>query len=212
MAQRTIHYLFGEIFSQQFEIKDKTRFLLGNVLPDAYANGSDRDKTHYIVKTDTQVYFDFSKFRDEYAELIRSDDLYLGYYMHLIEDAFYRQFLYSDRVIRPSGPEEVSMLHNDYHILNSHIVNKYQLQNTLTDPVNLENESINDITEFRVNGFLEDMSGDFMDQTTGTTQFLTEVLLDEFIEGYVSLGLKELWSVRSGNSVLQPIDFAWKRL
>ena len=84
MAQRTIHYLFGEIFSQQFEIKDKTRFLLGNVLPDAYANGSDRDKTHYIVKTDTQVYFDFSKFRDEYADLICSDDLYLGYYMHLV--------------------------------------------------------------------------------------------------------------------------------
>ena len=31
MAQRTIHYLFGELFSQQIEIKDKQRFLLGNV-------------------------------------------------------------------------------------------------------------------------------------------------------------------------------------
>lgn len=55
------------------------------------------------------------------------------------------------------------------------------------------------------------MSGDFMDQTTGTTRFLTEELLDEFIEGYVSLGLKELQSVRNGNSVLQPLDLAWKR-
>ena len=211
MAQRTIHYLFGELFSKQVELKDKQRFLLGNVLPDAYANGSDRDKTHYTIKTDTQVYFDFSKFRDEYAELICSDDLYLGYYMHLVEDAFYRQFLYSDRVIRPSGPEEVSMLHNDYHILNSHIVNKYQLQNTLTDPVNLENESINDIMEFRVNEFLKDMSGDFMDQTIGSTRFLTEALLDEFIEEYVSLGLQELQRVRSGSTLLRPIDFAWKR-
>lgn len=211
MAQRTIHYLFGELFSKQIELKDKHRFLLGNVLPDAYANGMDRDKTHFTVKTDTQVYFDFGKFREEYAELICSDDLYLGYYMHLVEDTFYRQFLYSDHVIRPSSPEEVAMLHNDYHILNSHIVNKYQLQNVLTFPVDLKNESISDIAEFRSNEFLKDMSGDFMDQTTGTTRFLTEELLDEFIEEYVSLGLKELQSIRNGNSVLQPMDFAWKR-
>ena len=55
------------------------------------------------------------------------------------------------------------------------------------------------------------MSGDFMDQTTGTTRFLTEELLDEFIEEYVSLGLQELQSVRSGSTLLRPIDFAWKR-
>ena len=131
MAQRTVHYLFGELFSQQIEIKDKQRFLLGNVLPDAYAKGSDRDRTHFIVKTDTQVYFDFSKFRDEYAELIRSDDLYLGYYMHLVEDAFYRAFFYNDRFTMPCTREEVPILHKDYHILNSYIVQKYNLHNIL---------------------------------------------------------------------------------
>ena len=211
MAQRTIHYLFGELFSKRIELKDKQRFLLGNVLPDAYAKGSDRDRTHFIVKTDTQVYFDFSKFRDEYDVLIRNDDLYLGYYMHLVEDAFYRQFLYSDRVIRPRNPEEVAMLHNDYHILNSHIVNNYHLQNELICPIDLEDEAIDNIAEFSVNGFLEEMSGDFVDQTTGTTRFLTEALLDKFIEEYVSLGLKELQSIRSGSSLLRPIDFAWQR-
>jgi len=46
MAQRTIHYLFGEIFSRQVELKNKNRFLLGSILPDAYADVSDRDKTH----------------------------------------------------------------------------------------------------------------------------------------------------------------------
>lgn len=35
MAQRTIHYLFGENFSKQIELKDKNRFLLGSVMPDA---------------------------------------------------------------------------------------------------------------------------------------------------------------------------------
>lgn len=211
MAQRAIHYLFGELFSKQVELKDKQRFILGNVLPDAYANGSNRDKTHFTVKTDTQVYFDFSKFREEYAEQLCRDDLYLGYYMHLVEDAFYRQFLYSDRMIRPRNPEEVAMLHNDYHILNSHIVNQYQLQNQLTYPIDIKSETINDIAEFRVGEFLQDMSCDFADQTTGATRFLTEDLLDEFIDKYVPLGLKELQCVRNGGTMLQPIDFAWQR-
>ena len=88
---------------------------------------------------------------------------------------------------------------------------EYKSESTFTFPIDLEDEAIGDIAEFRVNEFLEDMSGDFMDQTTGSTRFLTEALLDEFIDKYVSLGLKELQSVRSGSTLLRSIDFAWKR-
>ena len=51
----------------------------------------------------------------------------------------------------------------------------------------------------------------FMDQTTGTTSFLTEDLLDEFIDKYVPLGLMELQCVQNGSTMLQSIDFAWQR-
>jgi len=47
MAQRTIHYLFGEIFSRQVEFRNKKRFLLGSLLLDAYVDVSDREKTHF---------------------------------------------------------------------------------------------------------------------------------------------------------------------
>ena len=35
MAQRTIHYLFGQLLMDQFAISDQKRFLLGTVIPDA---------------------------------------------------------------------------------------------------------------------------------------------------------------------------------
>ena len=65
MAQRTIHYLFGEIFSQHVELKDKKRFLLGSVLPDAFADVADRDKTHFKHRMPelNKTYFDFDKFK-----------------------------------------------------------------------------------------------------------------------------------------------------
>ena len=43
MAQRTIHYLFGEVIANQIELTDKERFLLGSIMPDAI-EVCDRDK------------------------------------------------------------------------------------------------------------------------------------------------------------------------
>ena len=211
MAQRTIHYAFGEIFSKQINLKDKNRFLLGSVMPDAYADVFDRDRTHYTTKTEDQVYFDFCAFREQYHELILKDDLYLGYYMHLAEDAFYRQFIYNGRFQMPRIREEVAILHNDYHILNSHIVNKYNIHNALKTPIDLEQESISKIATFIINEFIEDMSYDFKEQTIGETHFLTESMVDEFIDKYVPLGLEELQHIQSGKYTLQALDYAWAR-
>lgn len=211
MAQRTIHYLFGEILSRQVEIKDKKRFLIGSILPDAYMNSPDRDRTHYKVKTEQEVFFDFDRYREEYFSLIRTDDLYLGYYMHLVEDAFYRQFIYGGDYVMPGNKDEVPLLHKDYHILNPYIVRKYDLKNILKPLVNIDHEAINSIAPFMINDFIADMSGDFTEQTTGKTRFLTESMIDEFIEKYIPLGIKELESVKSGHFILQAQDYAWQR-
>lgn len=211
MAQRTIHYVFGEVFSKHINLKDKNRFLLGSVMPDAYADVFDRDRTHYIIKTENQVYFDFCVFREQYHNLILNDDLYLGYYMHLVEDAFYRQFIYNERFKMPHSREEVTILHNDYHILNSYIVSKYNICNSLKTPINLEQEPISKIATFKINEFIEDMSYDFKEQTIGVTYFLTENMVDEFIDKYVPLGLEELQHIQSGTYTLQALDYAWTR-
>ncbi len=91
--------------------------------------------------------------------------------MHLVEDAFYRQFIYGADYIMPANKDEASLLHSDYHILNSHILKKYNLQNILEPSVNIDNQAINKIAALNINDFIENMSGDFTEQITGKTHF-----------------------------------------
>ncbi len=211
MAQRTIHYLFGEILSKQVDIKNEKRFLIGSILPDAYYNPFDRDNTHYIVKTEKEVFIDFNKFRDQFFDLILTDDLYLGYYMHLVEDAFYRQFIYGSNYVMPINKDEVSLLHRDYHILNSYIVKKYNLQNILEPSVDIDSQAIHKIAKFTINDFIEDMSGDFTEQILGKTYFLTRDMVDEFVDRYISLARKEVESIKNGQFTLHAHDYTWPR-
>ena len=208
MAQRTIHYLFGEMISHQIELADKERFLLGSILPDAI-EPCDRNKSHFKVKTPTHKYFDFEAYRKRYFDLMLRDDLYLGYYMHLVEDAFYRAFVYQDRFTMPHSKEEVPILHRDYHILNSYVVSNYQIHNILKQDYTLEHEQINDIVPFRIRAFLDEMSGDFTEHTTGTTVFLTESMLDEFVDRYIPLAIEEVKCLKKGMSTLRIGDYVW---
>ena len=68
MAQRTIHYLFGETLSNQIKLKDKNRFLLGSIMPDTYANADDRDLTHYKIKKENQAYFFTESMVDKFID------------------------------------------------------------------------------------------------------------------------------------------------
>ena len=208
MAQRTIHYLFGEMISRQVKLTDKKRFLLGSILPDAI-DPACRNTSHFKVKTPTHKYFDFASFRNQYFDLMRHDDLYLGYYMHLVEDAFYRAFFYSDRFTMPRSKDEVPILHNDYHILNNYIVRKYQIHNILEGIFSLENEPLRHIATFRIDEFLREMAKDFTEQTEGTPVFLTADSLDEYVKIYLPLAVEEVKTIRNGSSILTPTDYSW---
>ena len=208
MAQRTIHYLFGEMISKEIKLSDKKRFLLGSILPDAIEPDF-RNASHFKIKTATHKYFDFESFRNEYFTLMLHDDLYLGYYMHLVEDAFYRGFFYSDRFSMPRTREEVPILHNDYHILNSYITQKYHLQNILDCTFSLEKEPLCHIAPFTIDKFLGELANDFKEQTKGTTVFLTESMLDEYVNTYIPLAIAEVHSIKNGSSSLSIMDYAW---
>ena len=213
MAQRTVHYLLGEFLCEKTRMKDKNRFLLGSILPDAYSEHRERDSTHFICRSlqKNQAYFDFNKFREQYDQLIQTDDLYLGYYMHLVEDSVYRKFFRDKKIKSPCCREEVAMLHQDYHLLNSYVVKRYLLQNTMIKPMDFEKEPICKVAEFRLDEFLREMERDFIEKPSGNTHFLTESLLDEFIDQCAIICEKELQSVLSGTCYLQATDYMWTR-
>ena len=216
MAQRTIHLLLGKIMLENVNIKNRNRFLLGSVIPDAIESLSMRNTTHFIkeLEDEGKWYFDLYGFRERYEELMKTDDLYLGYYMHLVEDTLYRNFLYRDYQFAShfKTEEEIKTLHNDYRLLNMHIVKQFGLKNTIERPVNFERERINEVVPFCLDVFLEEMDKDFLPFDNGTTTvLLTENLLDEFIEKYAMLCVTELVAVKKGEKYLNPFTYIWSK-
>lgn len=215
MAQRTIHYLLGELMLRDCPVHDRKRFLLGSILPDAFEELSQRALTHFTNRTvPGYMYFDFDAFRERFGRKMAEDDLYLGYYMHLVEDNFYRNF-FRERVgiaIDNQKPEQVQRLHLDYTLLNAYIVERYGLQNEVERPMDFEAEPLAGIARFDLDSFLDEFAGDFTRQAEGETRYLTEAVLEEFLERYYEPCLRELRTVQSGGRGLAARDMAWTKL
>lgn len=213
MAQRTIHMLFAVLLSEKIAITDPNRFMLGNILPDSYKDPAARKTAHYIksIPEGDQRFFDFPDFLDSFRQEILTDDLYLGYYAHLVEDAFYRYFLYCEKDLmdRISKPE-LDILYTDYHILNSYIAKKYDLPTDLTAPEAFGEEPLNRITEFDARGIICEYQNDLTEAVGGQTTFLTEDMLEEFVAEYIDLLADELRNVRLGSSLLNALDYKWQ--
>ncbi len=213
MAQRTIHILFGTLLSDQMKLFDKNRFLIGSILPDAYINPANRKVSHFIkyISDENCLYFDFHDFFERFHNEIMKDDLYLGYYAHLVEDAFYRYFLYYEKcMMQKIKSYELDILHNDYHILNFYIMKKYALPSHLELPEAFENERINRITEFDLPKIVSDYGSDVVESCDAKTVLLTEAMLEEFVLRYIDQLVDEMHNIRNGCSKLNVFDYKWE--
>lgn len=116
-----MHYAITDKILQLFPMHDGARLRFGAVLPDASQN---KRKTHFRVyseKLGIRLY-DLEAYRAQFGECMQKDDLYLGYYLHLIEDALYRKTLYDTFGWNPYTPESTARMHHDYTLLNRHFI------------------------------------------------------------------------------------------
>ncbi len=210
MAQRTIHALFCERICRELDLQDPERFLFGMLLPDAAEPGQ-RDITHYKVRTAERVYYDFARFREEFAQEMEQDELYLGYYLHLVEDALYRMFVYAPRFRMPKTAEEIAVLHRDYRILNAHIIQAYGLQSRLTRQIDIKGSPLLRMADFRTEELTAEFARDFTDKPAGEAHFLTEKMLEEFLETAVPAVIEEAKRWKNGGTLFTPQDFSWAR-
>lgn len=213
MAQRTIHYLIGEDLIG-LGIRDADRFRIGNVLPDAIEDLVFRPLTHYQVDTEIDGksvrFSDFERFRREFAPLVETDGLYLGYYMHLVEDACYRIFWQKVRLFeRNMTREKVAVLHNDYHLLNAYIVSRYHIRDELIWPEGFESEPVNRIYPFLLEDFLAEMRGDFTERPEGKTVYMTEALLEDYLSDAMDVCRDALRRILAGAEPLDPLSLTW---
>ena len=195
-------------------MRDRRRFLLGSILPDAFAEHAHRALTHFTNRSiPGYMYFDFDAFRERFGEKMAEDDLYLGYYMHLVEDNFYRVF-FRQRVgvsIDNQKPEQVQRLHKDYTLLNVYIVERYGIHSEVERPADFESEPLNAVARFDLDGFLAEFEGDFVRRVEGETRYLTEAALEEFLALYYEPCLRELRTVQRGERGLIARDMAWTK-
>ena len=213
MAQRTIHYLLGEELIP-LGIRDADRFRIGNLLPDAIEDLVFRAQTHYQIDTvkggKSLRFSDFERFRRNFSPLVETDGLYLGYYMHLVEDACYRIFWQKVRLFeRDMTREKVAILHNDYHLLNAYIVSRYHIRDELVWPEGFESEPVNRIYPFLLRDFLSEMRGDFTEHPEGKTVYMTEALLEEYLSDTRGVCRDALRRILTGGEPLDPMRLTW---
>ena len=92
MASRILHLIVAKEIIKQIKIKDENRFKFGMILPDAYNGDIDKASSHMkiVICDGRKKTYDLTQFKREFAKEIYENDLYLGYYLHLLQDMIYR--------------------------------------------------------------------------------------------------------------------------
>ena len=214
MASRVIHLAVAYELAARLGIKDTERFYFGHVLPDMIMGEYEyrlpaKKKTHCYTLLETgRKTYDFYRFYEDYKGKL-SDTLYLGYYVHLIEDNIFRQYLYYrvGLLMRRGQRELLDELYADYHKLNPILCERYRIA-LPTIPEGIEQEDIYKRFAFQMNDWLLDMQSDLAERPEGELMHFTAPLIDEFIGECSDVITKELAALKEGRHYLSINDYS----
>lgn len=215
MASRLMHIANAYILEKELKVNDVINFRVGHLLPDAVIS-CDKKKvnTHFIsnINNGSRKMFDFTAFYNRYKHKILTDNLYLGYYFHLIQDSMFRMFLYynMDYLKYRGNAAFQTQLYNDYHILNKYLVDKYSIKNDFIVQYDFCKHDINEIYPFEIIEFIKDINSDFNDKAVGEAKLFTKGNLDEYISKSLSICIQEYNSICEDKTLLNSRDFSWE--
>lgn len=162
MGSRIIHLAVAKQVSIQIQVQEH-RFNLGNLLPDAHmGNSSSKGKSHFSFSEATfgrEKYLDTDRFLKKYGALL-GNDLYLGYYCHLITDEYWLKNIYEKYMIDDNKmirKELQESYYRDYGKLNKIIIERYNLK----ENVQYEHISIDEVERHVVRNILSELTYDF---------------------------------------------------
>ena len=209
MASSTVHLAITEELIRRRKFSNPERLRFGAVLPDFRKSGN----SHLFIFPcgGYKKAYDMAGFLARVGERMREDDLYLGYYLHLVQDIGYRHYVYDRYKWNPMLEGNVERLHRDYALVNPHIVARYGLQNNIVVPEGFAAEPLTELAEFDTDGLLRSMQEYLTQQPEGDIFFFTREMSDEFIEESVEECLKELDRIERGEPLADGYDNAWER-
>ena len=214
MASRVMHLAIANEIMKHVQINDIDRFRLGVVLPDAYKhNIQSATDSHlkYTTEEGTKKTYKLAWFRETYRELMETDELYLGYYLHLIQDTIFRYFVYSLYNWDPYPKGNIERLHNDYKLLNNYVVGEYGISDSLVIPEDINEESIFDIYPFDTKQLSADFKTDFELYNDGEAFFFTQKMADEYIKMATEKCLEEIKALKNGSFTIDEMEWAWDK-
>lgn len=215
MASRIMHLAIASQLEKVLPISDSNRFRVGHILPDSVLSVDKwKINTHFVEIFDNgkRKHFDFYKFFARYKKEILTNELYLGYYFHLIQDGIFRDILYNDMgFISKRGDQNfLNELYNDYHILNGWAVEKYKLVDNLFEPKGYKSEKINEIFLFEINDFIKDMKADFNERIDKEPKYFKKIWAEIFIEKCVDICVSEYQAISGGSHAVDKYDYSWE--
>lgn len=207
MASSIIHLAVTKRLTEEFPFSDARRLFLGCVLPDGAA---DRNRAHLkrVLSPDGRRTYDVNAFRERFGELMRRDDLYLGYYLHLVQDILFRQFMYAEHGWNPAAPGYVGRLHRDYAVTNGPIIRRHGLNADMVRPLDPGPE-LSKLGDFDIPRFAQDVRGYFAPAEETECLFFTPELAEAYIGRAVDLCLEELDHLKNGGPLIDSQDWAW---
>ena len=207
MASRLMHLYVGMQLADKLNIKDKNRFLCGIILPDAMLTLNKAEyNTHYVHLSNEHKTMDFGRFYADYKEKILTDELYLGYYFHLVEDCAYRKFIYYtlDLLKLRGNKNFLDKLYADFHSLNAYISKKTG-KIVLSVPEGFENEEINKLCPFQLNEFIEYMEKDYLDEASPEHYYISPKICEEYFSRCFEACMEEFEVIKADKT-----PDAWK--
>lgn len=210
MASSIIHYAITCELIKRRQFNNPDRLKLGSILVDSGYNVNSHMKIS--VAGGHKNTYDLDGYKSIYGELMKQDDLYLGYYLHLIQDILYRHLVYDKYHWNPLIPGNVEKLHRDYAIGNFYVVQKYNLKNEVTIPADFDKEPINQVCSFDLEGLVQNMNSYFEPSEEDDIFFFTKEMADEYIAEAVGYCIQELDNLECQNAGTDGYLSAWNRM
>lgn len=210
MASRLMHYLISKLVAQKIEIENYNRFAFGALAPDMSSHADGSYNAAHFAGTNQAANtkgIDWRSFSRKYAAML-SDDLVLGYLVHLVSDAYWLKNIQNRFVMK--FPEQKKLLiskgYEDMLIYNGILTATYQLHNDIVPERNL---SVSEIVKPQIEPYFAAFDRDFLcgDKACAAFQVYPYEDVMAFIEHAVSLSVREINAIRSKTAGSNPEDY-----
>lgn len=207
MASTIMHLAVAQELFRSHAFSSPARLKFGVILPDAGPQSTSHLKIS--LHAGRKKTYDLDAFRAAFGERIRQDDLYLGYYLHLVQDVCFRHFLYGQLGWDPHIPGNVDKLHHDYALCNAAVIRAYGLKNDVVIPDGFDREPIHRLDPLDAEALLRALGGYFFNAPAGEASFFTQERAEAYIHLAAEWCRRELDALASGGPLLDAYDNAW---